>query len=915
MDLQQRKLNKSEWESIEMPVSEEEKEILNLIKNGYANVNVKYNKSESLFSFLRITTEDATKKIEMEDYLYNKYFSERVKALITKYKIGFIIITVNANITIKKADTIRMQKNTVEFVEKKNIYEYLLLSVVEKLFSSLNTGIGSGTGTGTGTGEWVCYYYTLYKLLKNSIAHINRHVVFMINKILEHYEEEIDMAHIITNGVEFIERNEYLLKYGDRMLYQHQKQIFTVMKDRGPKLVLYIAPTGTGKTMSPIGLSESHRIIFVCAARHVGLALAKASVSIGKKIAFAFGCASAEDVRLHYFAAKDYTKNFRTGGIWKVDNAVGDKVEIMICDIKSYLPAMYYMLAFNSADDIITYWDEPTITFDYEEHDFHAIIKNNWTENVIPNMVLSSATLPKLNEIPETVEDFKVKFPSSQVHSIVSHDCKKSIPILNKDGFVVLPHNMSEQYTEILKIVEHCENYLTLMRYFDMCEVIRFICFLEKSGHVPENAKIKRHFASLDDLDMINIKLYYLKLLKKIIPEDWTFIYSSFQLSKQRRILPNETIDPKGVKIRKNVSIGPGVVPSPPTSSGGGTLVRTASVCSATATTATTTPGTGGCAIYVTTKDAYTLTDGPTIFLATDVEKIAKFCIQQASIPSAVMKDITDKIEFNNKINEKIGRLQKELEDQVAKKEKERGKEGDCGGSGDKKNHKFNRSAPADDNKPDRDAGKLYGEMEALRAMIKISRLNDTFIPNTKSHLKKWAEDVKDKEDKENKENKKDKKKNAFVSVIEDATITQIMLLEDVEDSWKVLLLMGIGVFTNHNSITYTEIMKNLADQQKLYMIIASSDYIYGTNYQFCHGYLSKDMQLTQEKIIQAMGRIGRNNIQQDYTIRFRDDDQITKLFTSDAEKPEVRNMNLLFNSKRVVWNGHAYTEEEEDKM
>jgi hypothetical protein len=106
---------------------------------------------------------------------------------------------------------------------------------------------------------------------------------------------------------------------------------------------------------------------------------------------------------------------------------------------------------------------------------------------------------------------------------------------------------------------------------------------------------------------------------------------------------------------------------------------------------------------------------------------------------------------------------------------------------------------------------------------------------------------------------------------------------------------MGIGVFTNHSNIEYTEIMKNLADQQKLYLIIASSDYIYGTNYQFCHAYISKDLQLTQEKIIQAMGRIGRNNIQQDYTVRFRDDNQIAKLFTNDTAKPEVINMNKLF--------------------
>jgi hypothetical protein len=48
--------------------------------------------------------------------------------------------------------------------------------------------------------------------------------------------------------------------------------------------------------------------------------------------------------------------------------------------------------------------------------------------------------------------------------------------------------------------------------------------------------------------------------------------------------------------------------------------------------------GTAG--VYVTTKDAYTLTDGPTIFLANDLQKIAKFCIQQANIPAVVMTRI-----------------------------------------------------------------------------------------------------------------------------------------------------------------------------------------------------------------------------------------------------------------------------------
>ena len=45
---------------------------------------------------------------------------------------------------------------------------------------------------------------------------------------------------------------------------------------------------------------------------------------------------------------------------------------------------MYYMLAFNKKENIILYWDEPTITLDYDEHEFHSIIQKNWQENLIP---------------------------------------------------------------------------------------------------------------------------------------------------------------------------------------------------------------------------------------------------------------------------------------------------------------------------------------------------------------------------------------------------------------------------------------------------------------------------------------------------------------------------------------------------
>ena len=53
MDLRQKRLTAEEWESLEIPVSVEEKKILNLICNGYDNVNVSYNETLSIISYVK----------------------------------------------------------------------------------------------------------------------------------------------------------------------------------------------------------------------------------------------------------------------------------------------------------------------------------------------------------------------------------------------------------------------------------------------------------------------------------------------------------------------------------------------------------------------------------------------------------------------------------------------------------------------------------------------------------------------------------------------------------------------------------------------------------------------------------------------------------------------------------------------
>ena len=54
-------------------------------------------------------------------------------------------------------------------------------------------------------------------------------------------------------------------------------------------------------------------------------------------------------------------------------------------------------------------------------------------------------------------------------------------------------------------------------------------------------------------------------------------------------------------------------------------------------------------------------------------------------------------------------------------------------------------------------------------------------------------------------------------------------------------------------------------------------------------------LNLTQEKIIQAFGRVGRNKISNEYTIRLRDNNIISKIFYEEIDKIEVINMQKIF--------------------
>tara|TARA_Y100000816_G_scaffold234254_1_gene179756 strand:+ start:326 stop:2704 length:2379 start_codon:yes stop_codon:yes gene_type:complete len=792
MNTDQIKLSKSEWQSIEIPLDIKETNIIKFIYNSFNDVNRKENNNNSLINFLKI---DNNKSIM--DYIFVKYFEDEIVNIFKNSNVKYNYNVNKEKKILNKADLIRFQNLEKNILKNREfIFEYKLLEYIELFLKNHKK-----------EKELINNYYVIKNLLTCNIKNINIHVIKIINEMLNYFKEDIEKKYIVFNIKELTIGNANLIKYQDMQLFDHQKQIFTEFKNSNNKMILYIAPTGTGKTLTPLGLLNSKKVIFVCAIRHIGLALAKAAISIEKCIAFAFGCNDIDDIRLHYYSAKEFMKDSKSGGIFKVDNSVGDKVELMICDIKSYEYAMNYMLGFNNKEDLILYWDEPTVTLDYKEHKCHEFIKNNWNKNLIPNIVLSSATLPDINELNTTLVNYKNKF-DGDVITIKTFDYKKSISILDNSGMVVMPHNYSENIEDIVNTCKYLKKNNTLLRYLDIDECINYIKLFNKFSS-NSRLYIDNYFQDIDKINLESVKDYYLECLSR-----HNEIYNLIKIEKIQRL---------------------------------------------------------NSSIHITTSDAHTLVDGPTIYLCENVNKIALFCLQSLNIPSNLLDNICNMISKNNEINKKIEQLQKNYEDILSKQDI-------------KENKLINNKLPAE-------ALQLGNNIDLLKRNINIVTIPEIYVPNSKDHIIKW--NLKNSKDSKNSKNLK----NCFTSEISEYVVEQIMLIDDIDDMWKILLLVGIGVFSNHESRKYTEIMKDLAVNKKLFLIIATSDYIYGTNYQFDHCYLGKDLNLmTSEKIIQAMGRVGRNKISDNYSIRLRDNNIIRKIFLENTDKIEVYNFDKLFS-------------------
>ena len=116
--------------------------------------------------------------------------------------------------------------------------------------------------------------------------------------------------------------------------------------------------------------------------------------------------------------------------------------------------------------------------------------------------------------------------PRAGNFDLIVYPCKKSIPILNATGQVIMPHLVYEKFKDLRKCARHIENNKTILRHIDVETMIEFIYYVNKKNMVIDQFKIDNYFEDIADITIVNLKIYYLRLLT-LIKSDYTKIYQS----------------------------------------------------------------------------------------------------------------------------------------------------------------------------------------------------------------------------------------------------------------------------------------------------------------------------------------------------------------------------------------------------
>lgn len=640
--------------------------------------------------------------------------------------------------------------------------------------------------------------------------------------------------------------------------YVSQRELMEKIMNNKQFLIYLICMIGTGKTsmISPIcKYIEKERerlkasdpkkkldVIFACSVEPVRIQAGNIAYNNDIK----FGFASREKGRLiirnHYSIGQNITRE------------EGDERRLLtIADLASTLELVRSNK--EKGKDSLIFIDEPTVGADQKNHKITRMVMQIIRDSP-GRIILSSATMPKPEQVPEINEMFLRKYPSAKIETVISYETKIGCQIMNEDGDVIAPHTSCQTQDELTFQITRLKDNPFLGRIYTPL-MLYYLVDRMKSLGIEGLPNLEERFSDFRKLSQIEIQQFAIEVLEILSKCNNKLIKQVCSVLKQESIVNENESDKSSesdsdsdsdsddiVVVQKPKAIAKGekrpLVPE---------KFFLEDSCRFM----------GGCLIACSDPVGFVLKNGKAIFELVEKEggyekmketfdeAVEKYKKRLADIQKYGRSLIMEDREAGGKNNWKLERRGKEIKKKGKTSQKKRGIKVSSG------NNLEGREADKHDAKNEKklsnsDRASMIEEVKMKLGLAEpIFPFPQDLQINTRIYFTKYFPEVLD---------------NLDESLLR-PMINQIPESLGVSDELMILLRAGIGVYSNHNkhlTPRYSEFVLDLASEGKLAFLVSDGSINYGANYHIGHVIVFDDLAKKHSigTLFQLWGRAGR---------------------------------------------------------
>lgn len=301
--------------------------------------------------------------------------------------------------------------------------------------------------------------------------------------------------------------------------YKSQRELMEKIMNNKQFLIYLICMIGTGKTsmISPIcKYIEKERdrlkahdpkkkldVIFACSVEPVRIQAG--NIAYNNEIKFGF--ASREKGRLiirnHYNVGQNISRE------------EGDERRLLtIADLASTLELVRSNK--QKGKDSLIFIDEPTVGADQKGHKITRMVMQIIRDSP-GRVILSSATMPKPDQVPEMNEMFLRKYPSAKIETVISYETKIGCQIMNEDGDIIAPHTSCQTQEELDFQIKRLKDNPFLGRIYTPLMLYHLVDRMKSVGvaNLPDLEKRFTDFRKLSQIEIQQFAIEVLEILSK----------------------------------------------------------------------------------------------------------------------------------------------------------------------------------------------------------------------------------------------------------------------------------------------------------------------------------------------------------------------------------------------------------------